>query len=95
MFPCINLTSLTVKPLQGYYGRFRAITYIHRPVRCPIGAPIQRLTLTCQPHLSGGLHHFNGPLSIITASVTLAKTQPRLSTQGVEAEACFTGHNSS
>lgn len=30
------------------------------------------LTLTCDPHSSVGLHHFNGLLSVITVSVTLA-----------------------
>lgn len=41
-----------------------------------------------------GLHHLNGLLSIITASMTLAKTQPRLLSQGAQAGACVTRHNS-
>lgn len=42
---------------------------------------------------TGGLHHLNGLLSIITVSMTLAKTQSRLLIQGVWAAACITGHN--
>lgn len=48
-------------------------------------------SLTRHPGRPVGLHHLNGPLSIITASVTLGKTQPRLLIQGVGVAAPVTG----
>lgn len=55
--------------------------------RPPSGVGSHGLTLTRHPRHAGGLHHLNGLLSVITASVTLAKTLPRLLIQGARAAA--------
>ena len=74
---------------------WKVLTYL----TCKVRFSLRRSKPRLNPHMSPAPYwrspSLYGLLSIITASVTLAKTQPRLLIQGVRADAWVTGHNGS